>query len=384
MTSVTATGPLTVQIDLDQAWATFPNVFLGQNGYMEAPKMIADPYGGQHPIGTGPFTFKEWVPNDHVTVIKNTHYWQKGLPHLDEIIFKPIPDAATRLRDLQDGTVDAINEVTAQQVREIRSDNTLQRLEYNRGEELFVPLNTQVAPFDNIHARLALAYATDTTTFIKDLGDGIYTPANGMFAPGQLGYTANSGYPTYNLAKAKQEVAAYTAATGQPLTFTLNATSEIAYSTQDQLLQSMWQAAGAHVSLTTADQADQVLAVVLGKYQAADFRLFGQPDPDADYYWWTSSSVGAAGDVALNMPRYATPQTDAALQAGRATTDTAARNAAYQRFESLVNAGVPYIWLARTDWVIASTPKVHGYALAGNGTIATLGPKTWVAGLWMN
>jgi len=384
VTSVTATGPLTVQVKVDQPWATFPNIFLGQNGYMEAPKMIADPNGGQHPIGTGPFTFKEWVVNDHVTVVKNTHYWQKGLPHLDEIIFKPIPDAATRLRDLQDGTVDAINEVTAQQVREIRADATLQRLEYNRGEELFVPLNTQVAPFDNIHARLALAYATDTATFIKQLGDGIYTPANGMFAPGQLGYTPNSGYPTYDLAKAKQEVAAYTAATGQPLTFTLNATSEIAYSTQDQLLQSMWQAAGAHVSLTTANQADQVLDVVLGKYQAADFRLFGQPDPDADYYWWASTSVGAANDVSLNMPRYATPQTDAALQAGRATTDTVARSAAYQRFERLVNAGAPYIWLARTDWVIASTPKVHGYALAGNGTIATLGPKTWVAGLWMN
>ena len=71
VTSITATGPLTVQVNLDQPWATFTNVFLGQNGYMEAPKMIADPYGGQHPIGTGPFTFKEWVPNDHVTVIKN-------------------------------------------------------------------------------------------------------------------------------------------------------------------------------------------------------------------------------------------------------------------------------------------------------------------------
>ena len=49
-----------------------------------------------------------------------------------------------------------------------------------------------------------------------------------------------------------------------------------------------------------------------------------------------------------------------------------------------MNAAVPYIWLARTDWVIASTPKVHGYLLAGNGTIATLGPKTWVAGLWLS
>ena len=381
---MTATGPLTVVVQVDQPWATFPDVFLGQSGYMEAPAMIANPTGGQHPIGTGPFVFKEWVVNDHVTVVRNPHYWQPGLPHLNEIIFKPVPDSETRLQDLQNGTLDAVNMVTAPQVREIRADPNLERLEYDRGEELFVPLNTQQPPFNNIHARLALAYATDTNAFLKQLGAGIYAPANGMFAPGQLGYTPNSGYPTYDLAKAKQQVALYTAQTGQPLSFTLQAVSEIAYVAQDQLLQSMWQAAGAHVTLTAADQPTQVLDAVLGKYQAADFRLFGQPDPDADYYWWTSTSIGAANDISLNIPRFATAQTDAALQAGRATTDPAKRNASYQQFERLVNASVPYIWLARTNWMIASSPKVHGYALAGNGTIATLGPKTWVANLWMS
>ncbi len=384
ITSVTATGPLTVTIKVDQSWATFPEAFLGQGSYMVAPKTLADPNGGQHPIGTGPFMFKEWVPNDHLTVVRNPHYWQKGLPYLDSIVFKPIPDAETRLQALQDGTVDAVDMVTAQQVASIRADSTLHRLEYNRGEELFAVLNTQQPPFNNLHARLALAYATDQTSLLKQLGQGIYTPANGMFAPGQLGYTPNSGYPSFDLAKAKQEVAAYTAQTGQPLTFSMIATSEIAYAQQDQLLSQMWAAAGVHVTLKSEDQADQVISVVLGQYQAADFRLFGQPDPDADYYWWATTSVGAANDVSINMPRYGTAKTDADLLAGRSTLDSAQRNAAYQAFERDENAGVPYIWLARTDWTIATSPQVHGYLLAGNGSIATLGPKTWVATLWMS
>jgi peptide/nickel transport system substrate-binding protein len=384
VTSVTKTGPLTVEVKLNQPWATFPNVFLGQSGYMVAPATLADVHGGEHPIGTGPFKFKEWVVNDHVTVVRNPDYWQKGLPHLDQITFKPIPSAADRLAALEDGTIDATDMVTSQQVAQIRANTNLQRLEYNRGEELFVPLNTQQPPFNNIHARLALAYATDRARFVKELGEGIYTDANGMFAPGQLGYTANSGYPPYDLAKAKQEVAEYTKETGQPLTFTLVGVAEVAYASQDQLLKSMWEAAGAHVTLQQQDQAQQVIDVVLGKYTADDFRLFGQPDPDADFYWWASTSVGAPGDVSLNFPRFATPQTDAALQAGRATTDTAKRDAAYQQFEKLVNAQVPYIWLARTDWTIASTKKVHGYAAAGNGSISTIGPKTWVKDLWVD
>jgi len=382
--SVAASGPLTVTITVDQPWATFPDVFLSQAAYMVAPKTLADPTGGQHPIGTGPFVFKEWVPNDHLTVVRNPHYWRKGLPYLDSIIFKPIPDAETRLTDLENGTVDAVDMVTAQQVSRIQADRTLHRLEYNRGEELFVPLNTQAAPFNNPDARLALAYATDRAALLRQVGQGVYTSADGMFAPGQLGYTTNSGYPSFDLAKAKQEVAKYTAATGQPLSFTMIATTEIAYAQQDQVLKQMWEAAGAHVTLKEQNQATQVIDVVLGQYQAADFRLFGQPDPDADLYWWSSTSIGGPGGVSLNMPRYATAKTDADLQAGRATLNRDARNTAYQQFERDVNAGVPYIWLARSDWVIASSAKVHGYVAAGNGTIATLGPKTWVSTLWMD
>ncbi len=370
-------------IQINQPWATFPEVLVGQSGYMVAPATLADPYGGDHPIGTGPFILKEWDKNDHTTVVKNPNYWRKGLPHLDEIIFKPIPDAATRLKALQDGTVDAVDMVTAQQVRSIRADTALHRLEYNRGEEMMVPLNTQQTPFNNKDARLAVAYATDQKTLLKQLGDGIYTPANGMFAPGQLGYTPDSGYPTFDLAKAKQHVAAYTAATGKPLSFTILAVSELAYASQDQLLKQMWEKAGMHVTITSQDQATEVVTVVLGKYQASDFRLFGQPDPDADFYFWADTSVGQANDVSLNFPRYADAQTQAALEAGRATTDPAKRNAAYQQFERAMNAAVPYIWLARTDWTIASSAKVHGYTAAGNGTIATLGPKTWIAGLWL-
>ena len=50
-------------------------------------------HGGAHPIGTGPFTFDSWEPGDeHSRSKKNPTYWQAGLPHLDQIEFKVIPD----------------------------------------------------------------------------------------------------------------------------------------------------------------------------------------------------------------------------------------------------------------------------------------------------
>ena len=381
--SITATDPLTVTITTVQPWADLPSVFVAQAGYIPAPAMLDNPFGGDNPIGSGPFKFREWVKGDHVTVVKNTTYWQAGLPHLDQIKWVPISDSEDRLAALENGTINAMNTVTPQTITSVRANPDLSYAEYSNGEELYVPLNTMKPPFDNLKARQALAYATDQATYISTLGAGVYTPANGMFAPGQLGYSEDSGYPQFDLEKAKQLVSEYTAETGKPLEFSMLAVSEVQYAQADQLLKKMWEEAGMKVTLDSQVQADQIIQVILGNYQAADFRLFGQPDPDSDFYWWSSGTVAPVGGVSLNMPRFANATTDAALAQGRATTDEAARNEAYQAFEKEYNANVPIIWLARTDWMIASDKTVHGYLPALNGSIASVIPKTWIANLWI-
>ncbi len=381
--TITETGPMTVTITTKQPVGNIANLFVGQAGYMPAPAMLDDPHGGEHPIGTGPFMFHEWVKNDHVTVVKNPHYWKAGLPHLDQITFKPIENAADRVSALQDGTLNAIDTFFPDSIRTIRDDPDLRYLEYAQGEELHIALNTMAPPFDNLTARQAVATATDQATYIDQIGKDVYTPANGMFAPGQLGYTDDSGYPTFDLDKAKELVAEYTQQTGKPLAFTLLATGDIEYTKQDQLLKTMWEAAGMQVTLASKPQADEVITVVLGQYQAADFRLFGSPDPDADYHWWSSTAVAPPGQVSINMTRFAGAETDRALDAARASTDPATRDQDYQAFERAWNAAVPYIWLARADWVLASTPQVHGYEAGGNGSVQTLGAKPWIADLWM-
>ena len=72
----------TVTVTLKQPWVPFPAYLAGgiggQPGYIVAPSMIANPKGSEQPIGTGPFKFKEWVPNDHFTADRNTDYWRSG------------------------------------------------------------------------------------------------------------------------------------------------------------------------------------------------------------------------------------------------------------------------------------------------------------------
>ena len=61
----------------------------------------------------------------------------------------------------------------------------------------------------------------------------------------------------------------------------------------------------------------------------------------------------------------------------------ATRDQQYQIAEQQINAGIPYIWYARVTSAIAADKRVHGYGEAANGTDSTIGPKTWVAKLWI-
>ena len=87
LVSITQTGPLAVTITFKTPWVPFPYYLAGgiggQIAYVAAPSMLANPNGTSHPVGTGPFVFKEWVPNSHFTATANPHYWRPGLPYLD-------------------------------------------------------------------------------------------------------------------------------------------------------------------------------------------------------------------------------------------------------------------------------------------------------------
>ena len=96
LVSITQTGPLAVTITFKSPWVPFPYYLAGgiggQIAYVVAPSMLASKTGTSNPVGTGPFVFKEWIPNDHFTATANPHYWRPGLPHLSQITYKPIPD----------------------------------------------------------------------------------------------------------------------------------------------------------------------------------------------------------------------------------------------------------------------------------------------------
>src|SRR5690242_9009625 len=86
--AVTVVDPLTVAIDLKVEAPGLLGMLAQREGLIESPtaaKKAGDDFGS-HPVGSGPFVFKEWVRGNRVVVERNPDYWEQGKPYLDKII----------------------------------------------------------------------------------------------------------------------------------------------------------------------------------------------------------------------------------------------------------------------------------------------------------
>jgi ABC-type oligopeptide transport system substrate-binding subunit len=129
----------------------------------------------QHPIGTGPFKFVEFKPNESIKLVRNPDYWKSGRPYLDGIEYTIIPNRSTAILAFIAGKFDLTfpYEVTVPLIKDIKQQAPQVVCELapaNNSINLLV--NRQVPPFDNSDLRRALALALDRKSFV-DIQEGM-------------------------------------------------------------------------------------------------------------------------------------------------------------------------------------------------------------------
>jgi len=364
---VEVTDTLTATFFMKSPWASFPATLTGQLGMVVAPATLNNPDGSRAPIGTGPFVFKQWIPDQSFTATRNPNYWQTDtngtqLPYLNSVQFRPIPDAQSRVAAAQTGDITMMHTNNPELIKKLRDQaqsGKLQLVEdHGESEEDFVMLNNAKPPFDNSTARQAVAYATDRDQFNSVINLNVLEPADNVFTV-RSKYYVPTPFPGFDLAKATQLTQQYEQETGQPLAFTLtDCGTEAINVNQTNLLKQQYDAAGMKVEVTLTEQSKCITDAVTGGYQAILWRQFGAPDPDFDRVWWASEN--ATGAIALNIARLQDPQLDAALDKGRSTTDEATRKQAYATVQQRFAEDLAYIWLDHSLWVIAAGNNVRG------------------------
>ncbi|GAA3820635.1 ABC transporter substrate-binding protein [Sphaerisporangium flaviroseum] len=357
-------GPSAVKVKLRQPWVAFPYYLATQIGMIVASASLADPKAASRtPIGTGAFTLKQYVPDSRMVVTRNANYWRKGLPYLDEIEFRILPDSQTRAQTLESGGVDAIATTRDEDVVKfgaLKDTYTVHRARGMAVPEYMFMLNTAVAPLDDVRVRRALAYATDRKAVIATLRSGLTEEADGPWSKDSPWYAPGGDYPGYDLAKATSLVKEVEAEKG-PISFELLSTPDPNTMQGVELAQDMWRKAGIDVTIKQADQADLINRAVLGNYKATVWTQFSAADPDGEYIWLHQSYAQPVGSVALNFSRIKDAQLSSALDSGRSNPQPDVRKKDYATVQQRLRELVPFVFIDHLNvGAVIATGKVRG------------------------
>ncbi|MEQ8499796.1 MAG: ABC transporter substrate-binding protein, partial [Sneathiellaceae bacterium] len=150
-----------------------------------------------HPIGTGPFKFKEWQKGDYIIVERNPDYWDQPKPHLDAIVWKIIPDAAARSAALETGEVHyaPFSRVPMADIPRLEALDTIEV--ESRGYEYLSPiflmeLNTRNDYLKHVKVRQAISHAIDRKFLVDAIWFGQGSKVTGPVPPSNVdNYTAD-------------------------------------------------------------------------------------------------------------------------------------------------------------------------------------------------
>lgn len=322
---------------------------------------------GSRPVGTGPFVFDSWERDNRLVVKKNPNYWQEGLPYLDEIVFRPIPDEDTRISSLETGDIDVLQTLrqsSGVRVRDLEGVDSYEQLGNTTGVNIF---NTTAPPLDDVRVREALARAVDQAQIIEiQGGTGVVPPATQIFSEDDPYYSeaVADAWVTYDPEAAGELIDEYVndpersdgKPVGEPVAFRYDCPPDPSLVDMAQLYQSFWGEIGAEVELRQVEQATHIDEAISGDYEAKCFRMGLDRDP------LPTLRQGFAAESAINFSRFSDPTIEENLDALGTSIDLDERKALVEDISLTINEGFPITYHGSTLSVLGTQEAVKGLA----------------------
>ncbi len=345
------------------------------------------------PIGTGPFKFVSWERGSSVRLDRNDKYWKPGLPYLNRIVARFIPDAATRSAAMETGEAHfaAYSAVNYADLARMKT-NPILGLEM-RGYEMtpalsVLELNEKQPFLGKKEVRQAIAYAIDRNFILQNVMYGYGKPATGplsrKFATVGL-YTDD--VKNYDVPDRLEIANKLLDAAGAPrreggvrfgLHLEVNSFGEQWLRQAEYLKQALAQV-GIDVTLRSEDTATWLRRV----YTDYDFDI-NEPflsqgvDPSYGLNKQYLTSQIRKGVTFVNSSQYSNPDLDELLIAGMREQDHAKRVAIYKKAQQILAEDSPLVWLIDVDYVSIYNKKLHDH------TVSPLGTQSAFERAWMD
>lgn len=305
------------------------------------------------PIGTGPFRIAEFQPGVRLLLERHEDYWQEGLPYLDVVDIRIIPDDTVRRTALVAGDVDWVFSVPLQDVEQLRARNDVVIDEVPAPAYYYLGVNLERGPLADVRVRQALAYAINRDNIAMA---ATFSNAEVTQDPIPSSSAWHFGYAPYeyNPARARELLAEAGYAGGFELelmpTTELEETMRMA-----QVIQADLAAVGIRATIRALEWAEWLQEQGDGNYDTYVCSWNGLVDPDDFFY-----AQHRTGQV-FNFTGYSNPTVDELLDAGRRTADTEARREIYAEVNRIIVDEAPYIYIFNPMNIQAYRPNVRGY-----------------------
>ncbi|MEO8476335.1 MAG: ABC transporter substrate-binding protein [Actinomycetota bacterium] len=311
---------------------------LANNGEIVNQKAIESADPARNPVGTGAFSFVEWVQGDHLTLAKNADYFQDGKPYLDGVEFRFLLVDQGRIDALSSGDLDWADAVPLQQLSSLSEDPAYHYVSSpTAGIPDFLALNTTQAPFDDPLVRQAVYHAIDREQIrqVAYLGAGETgieeVPTGSSWHDGTAVVERNVDTAKSLLEQAGVTLPLQVEYLGLPQYPELLKTGEVV---QQQLRE-----VGIEMSIKQVDVSVWFNAFVKGNFQITSAYQERTIDPDNFY----ALVVRSGGDI--NTTGYSNPAADDLIDQARIETDEPTRFDLYKQLRQIVFEDAPIIFV---------------------------------------
>ncbi len=329
--AVDTPDPLTAVVRLKHPEGLFPYRLAWGDAVMVAPGS-ADT-NRTVPIGTGPFKFKDWQRGDHVDLVRNDAYWDRGVPKLAAVTFRFIGDPQAQAAALRAGDIDGMPEFTAPELfGDFGKDTRFTAIVGATPRKLVAGLNEGRPPLNDPRVRRALMSAVDRKAVIEGAYSGLGTPIGSHYAPTDPGYLDLTGTVPFDPAKAK----ALLAEAGYPNGFALTIkTPQMAETTRTaEIIQAMLADVGVTLTIQPSEFPAKWIDEVFLKHDY-EMTVIDHAEPmDIDIYARPTYYFG-----------YHNPAFDAVVAKAEQTSDQSARDEAYGEAQRILAVDVPALYL---------------------------------------
>jgi peptide/nickel transport system substrate-binding protein len=369
--SVEVVDASTVRINLKEPWPILPAMLPNQQ---IVSKAFVEKVGSEgiatQANGTGPFKLAEWRKGDAVILERFDDYYggatdiqPVGKACVDRVVFKIIPESASRVAALLAGDVDIINELPAFSIEQVKANPNTDVMTVNGTRSFFIGLNMEGEYFDDVRVRQAAAHAIDKQLIIDRILGGNAAAINGILSPDAFGASELPEY-AYDPDKAM----ALLAEAGYPDGIDVTMDVEGAFKDTAEAVASLLTKGGIRTTVVVGEGAQLVEKWrTQGKPKTGDmyFTSWGNGSLDPFDIFTPTHRTNDRG----NSAGYANPELDALLDAAAIELDVEKRAGMYREAELMINADAPYVYLWVPQDIYGVSKRLKGWKPSADSRI---------------